>query len=335
MARKPISRTLQLKPIHFSQVKSGPKVVLADLMRELRDRCPTVGSRIWEQMVRLADGTQVPQQCYFFNNFEELDDDTCVFEVWSYEPGAIPPTLTPDPHQANAVIDERAGAEGDEARELIYISYVLVYGQAAVVESTRGAGGIMYIERYLNKLVRQFSLGRGYNFYFTDAVSSGLRGEIARGGGAKGFTLGLSESVPNTDSELLGMLSGVKRYMPSTGMMTVEWKSKDTLPTEKVIEAYDEAREQEEIDGVIIHLADGSSIRGAAKFKIKKTIEVTDVGGKNPDRAELMRKMLVYLEELCTPGDNGKRILDESGALADNEIFIPNSRRTKERKASK
>jgi hypothetical protein len=330
MARKPISRTLQLKPVQFSPHKPGEEVTLVDLMRTLRDLCPTVGSRIWEQMVALADGTRIPQQCYFFNNYQDLDEQTILFEVWSYEPGTIPQTLTPDPYQENAVIDERTEGEED-ARELIQISHVLVYGKSAIIESTRGAGGINFIQRYLNRLVRDHQLGRKYNFFFTDAVSSGLRSEIERGNGAVGFTLGLSESVPNAKSELLGMLSGVKGYMPSSGVMTVEWKSKDRLPVEKVIQAYDEAQQQEEIDSVIIHLADGSSIRGLSKFKIKRTIEVADVGGKNPDRAELGHKMVAYLEQLCTPGRNGKRILDEFGALADNEIFIPNARRTKER----
>lgn len=329
MARKPLSRTLQLKPVQFSPVPPDEQVTLVDLMRELRNRCPTVGSRIWEQVVTLADGTKVPQQCFFFNNFHDLDERTVVFEVWSYEPGALPQTLTPDPHQENAVIDERNGEE--EAREMIQISHVLVFGKSAIIESTRGAGGLIFIQRYLNKLAKEHELGRKYSFYFTDAVSSGLRSEIERGKGAVGFTLGLSESVPNAESELLGMLSGVKGYMPSNGMMTVEWKSKDRLPVDKVIKAYDEAQQQDEIDSVIIHLANGSSIRGLAKFKIKKTIEVEDVGGKNPNRAELNQQMLVYLDELCEPGVNGKRILDEFGALADNEIFIPTARRAKER----
>ncbi|MCX2709090.1 hypothetical protein [Pseudomonas sp. DCB_BG] len=329
MARKPISRTLQLKPVQFSPHQQGEEVTLVQLMRELRDRCPTVGSRIWEQMVSLADGTKIPQQCFFFNNYHDLDDQTLMFEVWSYEPGALPQTLTPDPNQQNAVIDERDGT--DDSREMIQISHVLVFGKSAIIESTRGAGGIIFIQRYLNRLAKDHELGRKFSFYFTDAVSSALRGEIERGKGAVGFTLGLSESVPNAESELLGMLSGVKGYMPSNGMMTVEWKSKDTLPVDKVIAAYDEAQQQDEIDSVIIHLANGSSIRGLAKFKIKKTIEVEDVGGKHPNRAELSQKMLVYLEELCEPGANGKRILDEFGALADNEIFIPTARRAKER----
>lgn len=332
MARKPISRTLQLKPVQFTKQPPGEdEVTLVQLMRKLRDHCPTVGSRIWEQVVALADGTKVPQQCFFFNNYQDLDDDTLFFEVWSYEPGAIPLTLTPDPHQQNAVIDVRDDGEEDE-REMIHISHVLVFGKSAIIESTRGAGGVIFIQRYLNRIAKDHVLGSHYRFYFTDAVSAGLRGEIERGKGAVGFTLGLSESVPNAESELLGMLSGVKSYMPSNGMMTVGWKSSDRLPTEKVIQAYDEAQAQDEIESVIIHLADGSSIRDMAKFKIKKTIEVEDVGGKNPNRGELAQKMLAYLEELCEPGADGNRMLNEFGALSDNENFIPAARRAKERK---
>jgi hypothetical protein len=83
MARKPISRTLQLKPVQFSASRPEDEVTLVDLMRELRDRCPTVGSCVWEQTVALADGTRIPQQCYFFNNYQDLDEKTIIFEVWS------------------------------------------------------------------------------------------------------------------------------------------------------------------------------------------------------------------------------------------------------------
>lgn len=335
--RKPISRTLQLKPIKFSELKDGNNMKLSELMSLLASSLPTVGDRTDTTGVKLPDGTVQAQLCTFFNNYKALDEQTCIFEIWSYEPGVIPETLTPDPLQANATVDVVQSEDDSEEnkREFIHIAHVLVFGHAAIVESTRNTGGVHNIQRYLNKMARHIGLGRRGNFYFTDAVTNKLSKEIDRAGGAVGFTVGVTSVDSNNKSELIGVLSNVRGYMPSSGLLTVDWRSKDRLPTSKVIEAYDEAQQQEEVESVIIHLSDGSSIRGLSKFKIKKVIHVSDIGGKNPNRGELAEKMVRYLDELCTPGSDGKRILDDSGALADNEIFIPDSRRSKKREAGK
>lgn len=335
MAQKSVSRTLQLKPVQFSKEIPGQENSLFELMENLSQMCPTVGSRMWTKTIRLDNGSFLPQYSYFFNNYQRLDVSTCVFEVWSFEPGAMPPTLVPDPSQPNAVLDLSQWGEEREGRELIHISHVLVYGKAAIIECTRGTGGVSAIQRYLNKIVRDLGLSSDNRFYFTDAVSSSLHGEIQRGGGATGFTLGVSSVVPKSESLLFGMLNSAKSYMPSSGLITIDWKSKTSLATDAVIAAYEEAQQQDEVDSVIIHLKDGSSIRGLSKFKIKRNIEVEDIGGKNPSRDGLIRSMLTYLEDLVTPDSSGKRVIDESGALADNEIFIPNSRRDKKREAGK
>jgi hypothetical protein len=336
--RKPISRTLQLKPIQFSELKDGNDMTLCDLMETLAEQFPMVGARTDVSGVKLADGTIMEQLCTFFNNYRKLDKDTCIFEVWTYEPGKIPQTLTPDPYKPNAVVDALLEVEGaEDGKQFIHIAHVLVFGRSAVIECTRSTGGVNNIQKYLNRMARKINLGRRGSFFFTDAVSSQLAKEINRGNGASGFTVGVTTAAPdpNNKSPLMGLLSSVRGYMPSSGLLTVDWKSKDKLSTEKVIAAYDDAMKQEEVESVIIHLNDGSTIRNLAKFKIKKTVQVRDVGGKNPDVTELVRKMVLYLQELCTPGDDGKRILDEFGALADNEIFIPDSRRSKKREPSK
>ncbi len=339
--KKGISRTFQLKPIKFSELKAGNDMTLTQLMAIFADAFPTVGSRMDITGLTLASGETVPQLCTFFNNYQALDEKTCVFEIWSYEPGLIPQTLTPDPNMANAVTDslpadDEDGSESNEPKkEFIHIAHVLAFGQSAIVESTRSTGGVNNIQRYLNKMSRRLGLGRRGNFFFTDAVTKKLTQEIDRAGGAVGFTVGVTSVNDNNESALLGVLSNVRGYMPSSGLLTVDWRSKDKLPTQKVIDAYEEAQKQDEIESVIIHLGDGSSIRGLSKFKIKKTVEVSDIGGNNPDRGELLRKMVLYLEELCTLGPDNKRILDESGALADNDIFIPDSRRSKKREADK
>lgn len=331
--KKLISRTLQLKPVKFSELKDGNDNTLPVLMKLLAGTFATVGERMDETGTRIDDEF-IPDLCTFFNNYQELDDKTCIFEVWSYEPGVIPQTLTPDPEKENAIVDTAGHVDGDgEKREFIHIAHVLAYGHSAIVESTRSTGGVYNIQRYLNKMARKAGLGRKGTFFMTDAVTKQLSKEIDRAGGAVGFTVGVTQVDPNSQSALIGLLSNVRGYMPSSGLMTVDWRSKDKLPTKKVIEAYDEAQKQDEVESVIIHLSDGSSIRGLSKFKIKQTVHVEDVGGRNPSQAELKRKMVLYLEELCTPGADGKRILDESGALADNEIFIPNSRRSKKREA--
>lgn len=336
---KPLSRTLQLKPIKFSPQKPGEELNLVGLMDQLHANLPTVGLRTWTIGITLGDSTFIPQLCYFFNNYKKLDENTCLFEVWSYEPGLIPLTLTPDPSSLNAIIDGEAVVEEEvEAKkrsEFIEISHVLVFGSAAIIESTRNTGGVNYIQRYLNKKAKEINLGRRSTFFFTDAISGGLQQEIDAGGGAVGFTVGMSRAAADSENELLGVLSQVRSYMPSSGMLTVDWRSKDKLPTAKVIEAYSEAQDLEEIENVIIHLDSGSSIRNVSQYKIKRTVHVADAGGKNPDRAELCRKMVLYLEELTTADAKGERVLDDNGELVNNEIFIPGSRRVKERKKGK
>ncbi|WP_176513488.1 hypothetical protein [Pseudomonas faucium] len=336
--KKTISRTLQLKPIKFSTLKDDNDRTLSWLMEELANLYPTVGDRTDATGVTTTEGF-IPDLCTFFNNYKKLSDNSCIFEIWSYEPGLIPQMLTPDPTLTNAVVDSivvPSEKEGGEAkREFINIAHVLVFGHAAIVESTRSTGGVNNIQRYLNRMARKSTVGRRGNFFFTDAVTKDLSKEIERAGGAVGFTIGVSSVDPNSDSALLGALSSVRGYIPSSGVLTVGWSSKDKLPKEKVMKAYEEAQEQDEIESAIIHLGDGSSIRGMSKFKIKKLVHVNDIGGKNPDRSELKRKMVFYLDELRKPGSDGKRILDDSGALADNEIFIPNTRRSQKREANK
>lgn len=333
MAKKPIRRTLQLKPIQFSKDEKGDKRLL-DVMLKLNSMCPKVGNRLWAKNVVLDDGTLIPQTCFFFNNFNQLDERSCIFEVWSYEPGSMPVTLIPDLDLTNAEIDEKQWEETErDGRELIHISHVLVYGKCAIIECTRGTGGVNSIQQYLNALMKALAIPRTSRFYFTDAVSGSLQREIKRGGGAVGFTLGISAPKTQSKSPLLGMLSTVKSYMPSSALLTIDWKSKETLSSGKVIDAYNEALGENEIDSVIIHLKDGSSIRRMSKFKIKKNVDVADIGGKNPSHVELSTKMLDYLEELTT-ADELERVLDENGALVDNEIFIPNSRRTSKRSGS-
>lgn len=329
MARKPVQRTLQLKAIQFSKPVEG--LGLYQVMKKLNDLCPAIGNRLWEDNIKLEDGSLVPRQCYFYNNLQFLDDKSCFFEVWSYEPGSMPPTLVPNPLLPNAQIDLSQWNTEDGARpELIHISRVLVYGKAAIVESTRGTGGVEQIRRYLNKITKDYNFSQ-FRFYLSDAISSNLAGEIRRGGGATGFSLAVSAPSETSKNPLMGMLSSIKKHIPATGSLTVDWKSKSALPTDAVVRAYSDAKDDEEVDSIIIHLKNGSTIRRLSKYKVKQSVEVTDIGGKNPHNDELAQRMIQYLEELLSPDAEGGRVLNDDGALAANEIFTPNSRRNSQR----
>lgn len=116
-AKKGISRTLQLKPIKFSELKDGNTMTLTKLMAIFAGAYPTVGSRTDTTGITLATGETIPQLCTFFNNYQALDDNTCIFEIWSYEPGTIPQTLTPDPNMANAVTDNIISDSDEEEHD--------------------------------------------------------------------------------------------------------------------------------------------------------------------------------------------------------------------------
>lgn len=313
--RKPLNRTLALKPIVFA--KDVDKK-LAELIVEADDACETVGQRMMHDTVIGADGP-VNDQTYFYNNLECYENGGVFFELWSYVPGRMPAGFTPDVTAKNAMYDiaQIVDAQGN-AKELIQISHVLVYKNAAIVEATKGTGGTFLIEKYLNKLLRARCAKRPPHVALTTAISADLLSEIEQGGGAVSVSLGLTQAKGESDSKIAGLLSDAHSVFSRTELVTLNWSagSNSTLSAEEVVTEARTAKD-DNFDKIFIKLKHGS-IKGLSKYKITSPIEVRDAGGRNPDHAEVKDSMIAYLGRLLKPDAKGQRILDDEGNLINN-----------------
>lgn len=312
MKRKPLRRTLGLKPIVFA--KEGD-FDLATLFTEAEAACGTVGDRLMHDEFIGDEGPEVIQS-YFFNNFLVYENGAVYFELWSYVPGQIPAGFTPNLGAKNAeYIVEKIVDQDGNPREIINISHVLIYKSVAIVEATKGSGGTYLIEKYVNKLLRSRCARKPPHVAFSTAISNDLYKEIEQGGGAVSVSLGLCSAVDQSPNKVAGLLSNAHGVFSKTEMVALSWTAENNqvLDPEEVVTEARTAR-QEEFDKIFIKLKRGS-INGLSKYKITEPIEVRDLGGKNADHVQVRDAMADYLIRLMTPDANGKRVLDEKGNM--------------------
>lgn len=312
MKRKPLARTLSLRPVVFAKEHDKN---LAELLIEADKTCVSVGDRIRHDEIIGDQGPEVIQS-YFYNNFTTYENGAVYFELWSYVPGKMPAGFTPNLTAANAEYDiAQVLDQNGNPREIINISHVLVYKNCSIVEATKGTGGTHLIEKYVNKLLRARCAKRPPHVAFNTAISNDLFKEIEQGGGAVSISLGISAAQDQSENRIAGLLSGAHTVFSKTSMVALSWtaRSHETLDTEEVVT---EARvaKQDDFDKIFIKLKRGS-IKGLSKYKITEPIEVRDVGGKNPDHVEIRDSMADYFGRLITPNANGYRTLDEEGNL--------------------
>lgn len=313
--QKSLNRTLALKPIIFAKEIDRK---LAELLIEADKACDTVGERMMHDYIIGPDGP-IPDYSYFYNNFDIYENGAVFFEVWSYIPGRMPAGFTPDLKAKNAMYDVAQLVDGNgNAKELIHISHVLIYKNAAIIEATKGTGGSYLIEKYLNKLIRERCAKRPPHVAFTTAISSDLLGEIQQGGGAVSISLGLTHAKPDKDNKVVGLLSDAHSVFSRTELVTLSWTagSNSTLSADEVVSEARTAKD-DELDKIFIKLKHGS-IKGLSKYKITNPIVVRDAGGRNPDHKEVKETMIDYLGRLLQPDAKGKRVLDDEGNLINN-----------------
>lgn len=317
--RKPLQRTLHLKPIIFAREVDHS---LADLLSEANGKCANIGLRMKrDQYVDDADENAEPQTTLvtFYNNFVAYENGAVFFEIWSFAPGHMPANFKPDPNAANATyeITKLADADGN-LKEIINISHVLVYKGCSIIEAPRGSGGTYLVEKYINWLIRNNCHPRPPRVAFTTATSSDLEKEIEAGGGVLQVSLGLTSAMAGSQNPVAGLLSNAHTVFSKPGLVTLNWRAegKSTLDTKEVA---NEARtaHDENFDQIFIKLKHGS-INGLSKYKISSTISVKDIGGKNPDHDQVRQAMIDYLGNLLTPDAEGNRVLDDNGILVKN-----------------
>lgn len=313
--QKSLNRTLALKPIVFAKEINKK---LAELLMEADKACATVGERIMHDMVIGVDGP-IPDYSYFYNNLEFYENGAVFFELWSFIPGRMPAGFTPDLNAKNAKYDVAQIVDGNgNAKELIQISHVLVYKNAAIVEATKGTGGAFLVEKYLNKLLRERCAKRPPHVAFTTAISSDLLNEILQGGGAVSISLGMVGAKQESDNKVVGLLSDAHSVFSKTELVTLSWSagSKSTLSAEEVVTEARTAKD-DNLDKIFIKLKHGS-IKGLSKYRITSPISIRDAGGRNPDHKEVKEAMIDYLGRLLQPDAKGRRMLDDEGNLINN-----------------
>lgn len=284
-------------------------------MEEVFNQTPTIGDRIEQDGNIDSSGTFIPNLCYFFNNYGKYGNGAIYFEIWSYIPGSVPAGYIPDPKATNATFDisHFLDPKGNP-KEVIHISHVLLFGEVAVIEATKGTGGSGLVERYLNKIFKKYCKPRPPRVAFTVAMSTDLEREIEQGGGAVGFSLGITSPIA-TQNPIAGLLSSASSKLQSSDAVMLTWTAKGQSKLD-VTEVVNEARaaHNDHFDDIVIKLKHGS-IRGLSKYRMQDKAEVDDLGGKNPDHAQLRDLMTHYLNKLMTPDSSGKRTIDASGKL--------------------
>ncbi|WP_225042829.1 hypothetical protein [Pseudomonas aeruginosa] len=315
MKRKPLSRTLALRPAIFAKEVDRS---LSDLMAEASGACATVGDRQVHDKHIGPDGPEI-DQTYFYNNLALYDNGAVFFELWSYIPGRMPAGFTPDPNVDNASYDVAQFLDDQgNPKELIQISHVLIFGNVVIIEASKGTGGSFLIQKYINKLLREKCIPRPPTVMLTTAISSDLDREIEQGGGAVSVSLGISSAQEQSENRVAGLLSSAHSVFSRTGLVALSWTAtKDSvLDTEEVVEEARTAKD-DDFDRIFIKLKHGS-IKGLSKYKISMPITIRDAGGRNPDHEEIRECMIEYLGRLMLPDRRGNRVIDDEGNMIGN-----------------
>lgn len=310
-----VKRTLYLKTVKFlSRGKQGYEPpAIHDLLTQVSNKAVTVGDRLFEKKVGDDDNYM---HC-FMNNFRKAKNGVVTFEFCSYVPGMILPQLQPDPSVENAVhtYNPIPSPDGEKNSELVHVAEVLAFGSSMIIENVPGMGGLALLSQYITEMARRFVDEKHYSVKLVDLVSDDLKKRIESAGGVEAMTLKVAHNG-NDDFKFSRVMNPAKKLVPNTSVLTVTWdgKSSGVLDENAVLQAFDEATDEDpDIDGIIIKLKDGTSINGTSRYKVKRSVEVDETVGRNPNRQQIRSELKRYLMELMDVDLNGNRTLDENG----------------------
>jgi hypothetical protein len=258
------------------------------------------------------------------NRFHQKESGVCFFEFCTYIPGLVLPQLQPDltAENANHSCDPIPVAEGTPASELVHVAEVLAFGNILIVESVRGMGGLSLLCKYIYQMARRY-IDKGFpSVTVLDLVSDDLKRQIEKSGGVESLTLRFAESK-HEGFKFSETLDPTKNLIPNTSFLSITWDTRngDLLDEDAVMKAYNEADSDEpDIENIIIRFADGTTQTGLSKYKVRRRVTVSDIGGKNPNRFEIRTELAKYLIELMDTGDDGKRTLTSEGYYIRHEV---------------
>lgn len=310
-----VRKTLLLKKVTFNSYgKKGyvpPRI--HELLANISAAAPTVGHRLLP--FKIAGGVEIN---IFMNNFKQYSNGVVCFELCSYSPGVVPPQYQPDPTAANAVHDFSPilNAKNNKPSELIYVAEVLAFGEVVIVEYTRNVGGIALLAKYLSHMAKKHIDEKHYSLKLTDMISHSLKELIAQGKGVEEMIINLEHQVK--DKTLFSFpLNKIRSKVKNTDLLRISWRSSNNsaLGESEVIEAFDDVESQGAAENIFIKFKDGTTLSNFDQYKIKTKVDVSDSGGKNPNRNELRTALKRFLSELMTADGTKKRLLDDKGSV--------------------
>jgi len=146
-------------------------------------------------------------------------------------------------------------------------------------------------------------------------INNDLAEMIRKSGGVSELSMALAHSYESNASRFSNPLNPTRKMFANTGTVRVNWEASanQVLGETEVLAAYEDASDEEGPERIFIKFADGSSLNGFDKLKIKTVVEVDDIGGRNPNRNQMRSALTTYLADLMTPDFEGKRVIDQNG----------------------
>jgi hypothetical protein len=247
------------------------------------------------------------------------------FRLNSYTPGDASTGFVPDLTVTNVDVRAfRVRDSEDRIIELLNTVHVLALGECLLIESAPNGGGATLVARYLNQVVRRVvakttPAGPGMSIPYlqlVDVASRGLRDEIRRGGGVKKLTLGLREQIDEAQDGTFGeVLTHTLGHVHGTKEVTVSWNAVDTLPEQQVIDAFQEAQDDEDLSKIVIELKHGGRITGLEQYKLNRRVSVPAIGGRTAQMPSMVGEMKSFMAELMTE-EGGYSVLTPEGMVA-------------------
>lgn len=238
------------------------------------------------------------------------------FRFGTYVVGEIPqamhPTLT-DENADSQPITITDPETGEELQTVIHTS-ILVWNQVLLMENVRGAGGTSGLTSCLRGLLRRYIDPQFPQIKLVDVSAHEVVAAIERGRGVREIEMDLASSQASNNSRYGHLLQQAKQLMGNVKLGRLLLRGEDgEIPTDGALEIVEEF-EEGELDQIRLHLNNGETIRGD-QLRVRKPVVINDVGGRNPDRIQLLRQMRIYLTELRSESD-GVRIIDSDGTIA-------------------
>lgn len=311
-----LPRTAQLKVIKYKsgRKKFTPKPI-HEYLSQISQNALNVGQRHSEIIV--TGGTKFA--CFYNNLKISTNKKVVAFEFCTYLPGAVPSQMLPDltkqniSHDTTPIIDKKTSKQ----KEIVHIVEVVACGDILIIESVKGSGGLSLLGHYLTEQMRKHIDQKLPRLVLEDLVENSLSEAIARGNGVRELEMGLLRTATPKTSKFAVSLSKLFGDVGDTTAIQVSFSANNGKLSDKdVTDAFNECDKTvaDGISKVRLHLNDGSVINGFSKYKVRKLVHISDIGGKSPNRHELRREFTQYLKELQTV-KNGKRIIDSSGQL--------------------